>query len=77
MTQPIEINSEKIHYVVPGNWSLEVTLHNGERWLHQMISPQVINAFLNTDKKDEFYEANIKNNRQIRSRIIAIGSSKP
>lgn len=77
MTQPIEINSEKIHYVVVRDGSLEVALHGGERWIHQMISPQMVNAFLNSQNKDEFYEESIKKDRQIRSRILAVGSSKP
>lgn len=64
--QKIEINSQKISYVLYQNHLLTVVLKTGERFLYRILELSTFTKFIDSDDKDRFYKTEIEANKKFK-----------
>lgn len=64
--QKIEINSQKISYVLYQNHLLTVILNTGERFLYRLLEPSTFTKFIDSEDKDRFYKTEIEANKKFK-----------
>ena len=64
--QKIEINSQKISYVLYQNHLLTVILKTGERFLYQLLERSTFTEFIDSADKDRFYKTEIEANKKFK-----------
>lgn len=71
--QSFNINSEKIEQIAFDGNTLQVKEHNGTITAYMFVEAQMVNNFLSSLDKDQFFQTNIENNRQYRKRVMMRG----
>lgn len=64
--QKIEINSQKISYVLYQNHLLTVILNTGERFLYRLLESNTFAKFIDSEDKDKFYKTEIEANKKFK-----------
>lgn len=64
--QKIEINSQKISYVLYQNHLLTIVLKTGERFLYRILELSTFTKFIDSDDKDRFYKTEIEANKKFK-----------